>query len=277
MAYLFDTNICIYIIRQKPLTVLERFKTITPGQAGISAITVAELEFGARKSSQPQKNLSALQQFLIPFNLFDFDYAASVEYGIVRSELELKGTPIGRASCFDGNYLCHGETLFLSLTKTKMMENNNDHPGIYIPPPLFYVAIFFAAVLMQRLLPLSRNFFYTTTSKIIGSVVILIGLLFNLPALRQFFKTKNTLVTIKPANSLQTTGIYSVSRNPMYLSLLLFYIGLSFIIGNWWNLILLPFLILIVQEYVIKREEKYLDRRFGQQYFDYKAKVRRWL
>ena len=181
------------------------------------------------------------------------------------------------ASCFDENYLYYGETLFLSLTKTKMMENKNDNPKIYVPPPLLYVATFFAAVLVQRLLPLNREFFYTTTSKLIGSVFIFIGLFFNFPALRQFFKTKNTLVTIKPANSLQTTGIYAVSRNPMYISLLLFYTGLSFIIGNWWNLILLPFLILIVQEYVIKREEKYLDRRFGQQYFDYKVKVRRWL
>jgi len=63
----------------------------------------------------------------------------------------------------------------------------------------------------------------------------------------------------------------------MYISLFLFYTGLSFIIGDWWNFVLLPFLILIVQEYVIKREEKYLHRKFGQQYFDYKIKVRRWL
>ena len=156
------------------------------------------------------------------------------------------------------------------------MENKKDNPGIYIPPPLFYLATFFAALLIQRLLPLNKDFFYTTTSNLIGSVIIFIGLFLSFPAIRQFSKTKNTLVTIKPANSLQTTGIYSVSRNPMYVSLLLFYTGLSFIFGNWWNLVLLPFLILIVQEYVIKREEKYLDRRFGQLYFDYKSKVRRW-
>jgi protein-S-isoprenylcysteine O-methyltransferase Ste14 len=158
-----------------------------------------------------------------------------------------------------------------------MLENKNDNPGIYIPPPLLYVATFFVAVFIQKLLPLNKEFFYTTTSKFIGSVILLIGLFFSFPALRQFFKTKNTLVTIKPANSLQTTGIYSASRNPMYISLLLFYTGLSFIIGNWWNLLILPFLILIVREYLIKREEKYLERKFGQQYFDYKTKVRRWL
>ena len=166
---------------------------------------------------------------------------------------------------------------FHFLTKPKIMESKNDNPGIYVPPPLLYAATFLAAVLIQRLLPLNKDFFYTIASKLIGSVIILISLFFTFPALRQFFKTKNTLVTLKPANSLQTTGIYSVSRNPMYVSLLLLYIGLSFIIGNWWNLLLLPVLILVVQGYVINREEKYLDRRFGQQYFDYKAKVRRWL
>ncbi len=158
-----------------------------------------------------------------------------------------------------------------------MMESLKDSPKVYIPPPLLYVATFVLAVLIQKLLPLGIDFFQSTLSKIIGSVIILIGLFFNFPALRQFFKTKNTLVTIKPANSLQTTGIFTVSRNPMYIGFMLFYMGLSFIIGNWWNFILLPFLFTLIQEYVIKREERYLDRRFGQQYLDYKSKVRRWL
>lgn len=158
-----------------------------------------------------------------------------------------------------------------------MMENKKDNPAIYIPPPLLYIAIYLIAVFVQRLLPLNKDFFHTATSKIVGGFMILIGVVFNVPALRQFFKTKNTIVTVKPANSLQTSGIYALSRNPMYMSLLLFYVGISLIIGNWWHFILLPVLVLLLQEYVIKREEKYLDRRFGQQYLDYKSKVRRWI
>jgi protein-S-isoprenylcysteine O-methyltransferase Ste14 len=157
------------------------------------------------------------------------------------------------------------------------METKKDHPGIYLPPPTIYVGTFLAAFFMQKLIPFNKEFFYTVSSKLIGVVIILIGLGCTFPALVQFFKTKNSLVTIKPANSLQTAGIYSLSRNPMYVSLLLLYTGLSFIIGNWWNLILLPVLFFVVQEYVIKREEKYLDRRFGQKYFEYKTKVRRWI
>ena len=79
------------------------------------------------------------------------------------------------ASCFDENYLYYDETLSLSLAKTKMMENKNDNPRIYTPPPLLYVATFFVAVLIQKLLPLNRDFFYTTTSKLIGSFIILIA------------------------------------------------------------------------------------------------------
>lgn len=157
------------------------------------------------------------------------------------------------------------------------MGAKQDHAGVYIPPPLIYIAVFLTAVLIQRFVHLNNSFFVTTASRVIGSVMLLIGLIFNIPALRQFFKTKNTLITIKPANSLQTSGIYSVSRNPMYVSLVFFYLGISFFVGNWWNFILFPLLILIVQEYVIKREEKYLVRKFGEEYIAYKTKVKRWV
>ena len=53
------------------------------------------MEYGSRKSAHPEKNLSALNKFLIPFSIFDFDHAAAMEYSLVRSALEMKGTPIG--------------------------------------------------------------------------------------------------------------------------------------------------------------------------------------
>ena len=75
----------------------------------------------------------------------------------------------------------------------------------------------------------------------------------------------------------RTTGIYGITRNPMYVGLAMVYLGITCFIGNWWNIILFPLLFLIVQEYIIKREEKYLEFEFGQQYDDYKRIVRRWL
>lgn len=61
MLYLLDTNICIYIIKKKPESVLNKFSFIQPGEIGISMITVAELEYGANKSGNPEKNFSALK------------------------------------------------------------------------------------------------------------------------------------------------------------------------------------------------------------------------
>jgi tRNA(fMet)-specific endonuclease VapC len=95
MGYLLDTNICIYIIKKKPESVLKRLREISLGEIGLSAITVAELQYGARKSSNPEKNLTAFQQFLLAFDIFPFDNNASAEYGKVRGMLEANGTPIG--------------------------------------------------------------------------------------------------------------------------------------------------------------------------------------
>jgi protein-S-isoprenylcysteine O-methyltransferase Ste14 len=112
---------------------------------------------------------------------------------------------------------------------------------------------------------------------IAGWLFILIYLIAALPAIIKFMMTKNTLITIKPANSLQTNGIYSITRNPMYLGLLFLYTGIGLLTGNLWTLILIPVLVLIINNAVIKKEEGYLERAFGQSYIDYKKKARRWV
>ncbi len=155
--------------------------------------------------------------------------------------------------------------------------NKSKGPGVYIPPPFFYVVIFIGAVVIQKEIPLSKATFELLPIKVLGVIFLLVALFFLLSSLRQFSLSKNTLILIKPASSLQTTGIYSISRNPMYVGLFAVYLGLTCLIGNWWNIILLPLLFLIVQEYIIRREEKYLEAEFGQQYEEYKRSVRRWL
>lgn len=72
MQYLLDTNICIYIIKKKPLNVLNKFQSLSVGSVGISAITIAELEYGIAKSMNPEGNREALEKFLIPLNILDF-------------------------------------------------------------------------------------------------------------------------------------------------------------------------------------------------------------
>ena len=124
MEYLLDTNICIYIIKKKPLIVLKRFKEFPLGTIGISTITLAELHFGARKSLHPEKNLKALNQFIIPLEIVDFDVNATIEYGLIRAELEKKGTPIGPLDTLIG---AHAKSLDLTLV------TNNEKEFIRIP------------------------------------------------------------------------------------------------------------------------------------------------
>lgn len=95
MAYLLDTNICIYIIKNRPESVREKFETKQVGEIGISSITLAELQYGVEKSSNPSKNQQALSLFLHPLSIYSFDLHAAQAYGKIRTELERKGTPIG--------------------------------------------------------------------------------------------------------------------------------------------------------------------------------------
>jgi tRNA(fMet)-specific endonuclease VapC len=92
---LLDTNICIYLIKQQPPSVLERFLSHPVGDIGLSSITVAELAYGVMKSRHPAKNRLALEQFLIPLDVAAFDQDAARAYGRLRAQLEQKGSPIG--------------------------------------------------------------------------------------------------------------------------------------------------------------------------------------
>ncbi|HEY5325584.1 MAG TPA: isoprenylcysteine carboxylmethyltransferase family protein [Mucilaginibacter sp.] len=139
------------------------------------------------------------------------------------------------------------------------------------------MATFLLSVLLQKLFFIDHFIFQSLPFQIAAVVLILISLTFSIPALLQFIKTKNTVITIKPANSLQVSGVYSISRNPMYLGLLLLYGGLVFLAGNWWTIIFMPVLIIAVTLLIILPEERYLQREFGETYSLYKEKVRRWL
>ena len=95
MKVMLDTNICIYIIKQRPPAVIERFARFPVGDVGISIITLAELEYGASKSSHPKRNREALELFISPLEVAAFDRPAAVTYGKIRTVLEKKGKPIG--------------------------------------------------------------------------------------------------------------------------------------------------------------------------------------
>ena len=95
MRYLLDTNICIYIIKNKPENVLKRFEKLQADDVVISSITVAELQYGVEKSKLAEKNQEALNQFILPLEIIPFGHQDAIKYGIIRTNLEKLGTPIG--------------------------------------------------------------------------------------------------------------------------------------------------------------------------------------
>ena len=95
MTYMLDTNICIYVMKEKPARVLQRFREELDGGLCISSITLAELEYGMKHSSDPVKNEQALLRCLAPLSILPFGAAAASEYGDLRAYLQRQGTPIG--------------------------------------------------------------------------------------------------------------------------------------------------------------------------------------
>ncbi len=95
MNYLLDTNICVLLIRQKSPQVLTKLTSHPITDIGISAISVAELQYGVQKSSRPTHNQQALDHFLLPLTIIPFEADGAIAYGQIRAHLEAQGLPIG--------------------------------------------------------------------------------------------------------------------------------------------------------------------------------------
>jgi tRNA(fMet)-specific endonuclease VapC len=115
---MLDTNICIYLINDRPASVRKRLAALKPGDAGVSSITVAELAYGVAKT-RSARNRAALEGFLLPLEIADFDLDAAIAYGDVRTGVEQKGTPIGP---FDLEIAAHAIALDVILVTNNQRE-----------------------------------------------------------------------------------------------------------------------------------------------------------
>lgn len=121
MRYMLDTNICIYIIKKRPIQVLQALQQYDIGELCISSITVAELEYGVEKSANPERNRIALSEFLAPFEILDFDDLAARDFGIIRATLERQGCVIGP---FDMQIAAHARANGLIIVTNNVKEFN---------------------------------------------------------------------------------------------------------------------------------------------------------
>ena len=144
-------------------------------------------------------------------------------------------------------------------------------------PPLPLTFVF--ALLMwaiNSLLPLGLSF---TGQALIASFFLILGLLFILPAAVSFFNAKTTVDPRTPnkSNTLVISGLYTISRNPMYVGMVLCLISLSVAQGNILSLLLAFIFALYLTRFQIKPEERFLTEKFGEQYLQYCETVRRWI
>ncbi|OGD28511.1 MAG: twitching motility protein PilT [Candidatus Aminicenantes bacterium RBG_13_63_10] len=95
MRFMLDTDSCIALIKRKGAKMLDKLTSYAPGDVGLSTVTLAELRFGVAKSAQKDANARALDEFLLPLEIADFDETAAGVYGEVRAALEKAGTLIG--------------------------------------------------------------------------------------------------------------------------------------------------------------------------------------
>jgi protein-S-isoprenylcysteine O-methyltransferase Ste14 len=145
-------------------------------------------------------------------------------------------------------------------------------------PPLLYLACLVLGFALDQLLPLPLSYSEARwICSIGGGALILAGVAIMAVGARNFSRAGTPVPSNQPVRALVTGGIHGWSRNPIYVGMLLLYAGIGTAARSPWVLILALPLIIILRYGVIAREEIYLERRFGNAYRDYKARVRRWL
>jgi len=150
-----------------------------------------------------------------------------------------------------------------------------DNPGVIAPPPLIFLFFIALGYFLNRLYP------FPVIERPLGMIIAAIffvyaGLTGGL-AFYYMIKAGTNIDVRKPAKTIVTKSVYSYTRNPMYLSMVILFIAFTCLANALWIAILIPLFMIVMQKGVIEREESYLENKFGEEYIEYKNRVRRWL
>jgi protein-S-isoprenylcysteine O-methyltransferase Ste14 len=156
-----------------------------------------------------------------------------------------------------------------------MNQPSADHAAVRIHPPILLLVHLLVAFLLNRFVPLPIPVPGVLVG--IGYALVLTGIGLAASAASQFMQAQTTLDPHGSVSHLVTQGPYRFSRNPIYLGFICLLIGFLFIFKSYWGMILSPVLMLSLNQWVIRFEERYLEAKFGDRYTSYKDRVRRWL
>jgi protein-S-isoprenylcysteine O-methyltransferase Ste14 len=152
--------------------------------------------------------------------------------------------------------------------------STNQAPRVRVVPPVYLLAAVLAMIALEILLP---GGMLPVPLKWLGLVPMIAGLLLGGWAARLFRKHETTIKPGHVSNQLLSEGPYRFTRNPIYLGMVLGLIGVALLLGGTTPWLILPVFIWLIARNVIPVEEAMLDERFGQEYRDYRARVRRWI
>jgi protein-S-isoprenylcysteine O-methyltransferase Ste14 len=156
-----------------------------------------------------------------------------------------------------------------------MQSAATDRAKIVAPPPVIYVGVLGFGLLLEWLWP--TQVLTWPLAVAVGSVVLICGVVGLAAAIRTLLRAQTPVDPYKGTATIVTNGLFRFSRNPIYVSDMLLYVGLSLVLNTWWPLALTPVVVWIMNIGVIAREEVYLEQKFGNDYLQYKQQVRRWL
>ncbi len=152
-----------------------------------------------------------------------------------------------------------------------------DNPGIIAPPPLIYAGALILGLIAKRFSSLPATFLPRGLSRVFGWPLVIGGLAIGLLGFREMRRAGTNVDPYEPTTAIVTEGPYRFTRNPLYVGMTLIYGGVTTRANALPAALLLPLILHLMRRGVIEREERYLERKFGDEYLSYKARVRRWV
>ena len=156
-----------------------------------------------------------------------------------------------------------------------MNAKDTDNAQVIVRPPFLYLGGLVAGIVLEYLWP--APFLPAAAQYVVGGAAILAGLAAVVACLGRFRAAGTPVEPYKPTSAIVSDGLYGLSRNPIYVALTLIYVGIGVAVDGAWILALVVPILIVMRHGVIAREERYLERKFGAEYLDYEASVRRWV
>lgn len=158
-----------------------------------------------------------------------------------------------------------------------MTGQPRDHAGIRVPPPLIFLGLVLLGPPLDSLLGLRALAMPWAAQAVAAVVLVAAGLAIVLAGIRRFARAGTRVEPWAPSSAIVSDGIYGRTRNPMYIGMAVTMLGMALILASPAALVMVAVGVLVVDRFVIRREEAYLETKFGDEYRKYRSRVRRWL